>query len=44
MAEITLDYLTYLKLPYRSRKIFYDLADEYHKKIKEMSKNTKKTP
>lgn len=33
-AEIDLDYFGFLRLPYRIRKIFKEMAEQYYKQLK----------
>lgn len=33
-AEIVLDYFGFLRLPYRIRKIFKEMAEQYYKQLK----------
>lgn len=37
-AEITLDYFGFLRLPYRIRKIFKEMAEQYYKQLKKKTK------
>jgi len=37
-AEIALDYFGFLRLPYRIRKIFKEMAEQYYKQLKKKRK------
>lgn len=37
-AEVAIDYLSFLRLPYRERKRFKDIADEYYENLKKKTR------